>query len=125
LTLTAYFSLRNFFPGRQYHLKEISVNQQEVQFTLRDTDIVDGDRVTLTLNGVTIVADLTLTGDGTIIPILLQQGENKVIVEALNEGTINPNTFELSITNVASGPSTQLSHGLRTGQSDGLIVDAP
>lgn len=106
-------------------LVNVTVSQREVDLILRDNQSVDGDRITILVNGEVVKEDLTMNGTGTTVPITLKSGPNTVEVLALNEGSSSPNTVEVSISDVVSGPSLQISNGLLTGEKDGFTVEAP
>lgn len=132
LALAAYFSRDIWLPQPSpsptpgVGLTNVTVSQREVELVLYDNGrSVDGDRVQLTVNGKVILADHTLTGEGTTVPITLDEGANQIVILALNEGDSSPNTVAVSISHVVDGPQMQLSNGLLTGQSDGFTVYAP
>jgi len=89
-------------------LSDVVVNAASINLTMTDNGaLVDGDMVSVGVNGATIVPSLTLTGGGTIVPVSLTAGLNTLSITALNEGSSPPNTAELQISNVTSGSATQ------------------
>ena len=106
-------------------LSDVTVNSNDIIVTPYDDTAVDGDRVELILNGVTVVADLTLVGPpGTPVALHLNSGVNTLTVHALDEGTTPPNTAAMGISNVTAGPANQ-SWDLHTGETDSLTITAP
>jgi hypothetical protein len=111
--------------SRTTDLVDVTVSQREVDLVFRDNASIDGDRIRVYLNGVMILDDYTLTGEGYYLPVVLNQGSNEVIIEALNEGEESPNTVEVSMTFVIEGPEVQIAKGLTTGQTISFFVIAP
>jgi len=83
--------------SKDYLLGEISTSSKTVIIQCRDHEYVDGDRIKLMLNGVTIHPNLTLRGDFYTIDIDLKEGFNAIEFLALNEGTSRPNTAQLRV----------------------------
>ncbi len=132
LALTAYFSRDIWLPQPSSSptpvvgLTNVTVSQREVELVLCDNgDQIDGDRIRLTVNGKVILEDHTLIGEGTTVPISLDEGANQIVILALNEGDVSPNTVEVTTSHVVEGPPVQISNRLLTGQSDGFTVYAP
>jgi hypothetical protein len=75
-----------------------------------DDGIVDGDIVSVKLNGTLILHNYTLQKDAKTIGLTLQKGENTIEIAALNTGTRFPNTAYLSLENTKS--KTKLSSNL-------------
>lgn len=110
-------------------LTPVTINQPIIRFLIGDWGTEDGDRICLTVNGETVegAEDLTLTKGGTRLSIPLNPGVNVIRCYALNEGSLSPNTFMLTIDPelLVAGSDTQLSNGMLTGESDALMVIAP
>jgi hypothetical protein len=83
--------------GNDQFLGEITVGAVYVNIAYRDHEFVDGDRVRIFLNGDVVRADVSLNGsfDGFDVP--LQKGPNKIVFQALNQGSSGPNTAELQV----------------------------
>ncbi|MNZ99454.1 hypothetical protein D3C78_1187800 [compost metagenome] len=100
------------------------VNTRQVQVMLRDDQIEDGDRIKVELNGQVVpgYANHRLTNAGKLLTLELNAGDNELKVTALNEGSMPPNTTEMTIDAdaVVQGSARQLSKGLKTGQSESL-----
>jgi hypothetical protein len=73
---------------------ELDSRRQVIYMTLRDNADIDGDSVAVSLNGRFIVTDAALTKEKTRVRIVLEPGDNIIVVHALNEGTVPPNTAE-------------------------------
>lgn len=79
-------------------LGTIHVNSKNVTFNVWDSGTVDGDIITLVVDGRKVITNYTLTGSKKAIPVTLDNlGYNYVILFAHNEGSISPNTAALSI----------------------------
>lgn len=83
--------------GKDQFLGEIRVGAVYVNIAYRDHEFVDGDRIRIFLNGDVVRADEVLNGsfDGFNVP--LQKGPNKIVFQALNQGSSGPNTAELQV----------------------------
>lgn len=76
----------------------IELSSREVVFNVWDSGAVDGDIITLSVNGVKILSNYTLTGEQKAIPVTLSNfGYNNVLLYAHNEGSYSPNTAAVSI----------------------------
>ena len=130
LALTAYFTrhlwLSELGLKPSGGLEDVRVSQRDVDLNLIDNgNVVDGDRIQVSLNGEVIFEDHTLTGEGTLVTLELKRGSNQVEIVALNEGYSSPNTVEVSISHVVEGPSVQVSDGLLTGAKAEFTIRAP
>lgn len=83
--------------GNDQFLGEIRVGAVYVNIAYRDHEFVDGDRIRIFLNGDVVRSDVTLNGsfDGFNVP--LDKGPNKIVFQALNQGSSGPNTAELQV----------------------------
>lgn len=78
-------------------LARIPVNTAEIVLELRDTQIQDGDSISLRLNGEWIKRGFPVKRAVQEIPVKLNKGENRLVFVADNLGSIPPNTAELRI----------------------------
>lgn len=84
--------------GRQLAVEnKISVNSRTVTIRVWDDQKVDGDQISLNLNGNWILQDYTLEKKAYEITAELQEGENVLVLHALNLGKISPNTAALVV----------------------------
>ena len=83
--------------GNDQFLGEIRVGAVYVNIAYRDHEFVDGDRIRVFLNGDVVRSNVSLNGsfDGFDVP--LQKGPNKIVFQALNQGSSGPNTAELHV----------------------------
>lgn len=84
--------------GRKLKIQQhVDVNVDSVRVYLWDQGIVDGDAVTIYLNGEEIYHNLELTGAKTAILLKLKPGENELVMYMEDEGSITPCTVSLII----------------------------
>jgi hypothetical protein len=107
-------------------LSDVTVSQRIITITMTDNgQEIDGDTVDIILNGLTVSAGHVLAGPpGTDVELVLQAGLNLLEIVALNEGSISPNTAELSISDVIEGESVQ-EWRLSAGEIGSLTITAP
>jgi hypothetical protein len=102
----------------------VTVNNRNVTLSLRDPQYVDGDTVELRVNGQSF-GSYVMDGRAISFPLVLVAGQNKIDIICTGAGVV-PNTIvEATISNISSGPTTQVSHVMQPGQGDTLIVNAP
>ncbi|MCX6351496.1 MAG: hypothetical protein NTX03_06515 [Bacteroidetes bacterium] len=94
-----------------------------VTFKVWDSGQVDGDIITLVVNGTEVISNYTLTADKKSVTVTLKKQYNYVLLYAHNVGSISPNTCAV-IMNDGSGDKTiTLSSDLTTSQAMHLYVD--
>jgi hypothetical protein len=102
----------------------VSVNNRNVTLSLRDPQYVDGDTIELRVNGQSF-GNFVMDGRAISFPLVLVAGQNTIDIITTGAGVV-PNTLvEATLSNVTSGPATQVSHVMQPGQGDTLIVNAP
>ena len=72
-------------------------NGKYVNVYCRDFQAIDGDRVSIFVNGVEEVRDIMLVGEFRGFQIALKPGFNKIEFLALNQGESGPNTAEFQV----------------------------
>lgn len=77
---------------RDQYFGEIKTKSKKIIISCRDTQAVDGDMVSIKVNGNVIRQALLLEGEYRNIEIFLEPYTNTVVFEALNEGMSPPNT---------------------------------
>jgi hypothetical protein len=111
------------FAGRPVDVQgEIDVSSRNVVFNTWDSSQIDGDIVSLYVNGTPIVQNYTLTGAKRAIPFTLNKGYNYVLLYAHNEGSISPNTAAVSIVENGREQTLVLSADLRTNGAYNIRV---
>jgi hypothetical protein len=69
------------------------------KFALKDFGEPDGDVVRIWLNDEIVINAITLENGYREIQLNLRNGQNLLVIEALNEGMVSPNTAQFSIFN--------------------------
>ncbi len=78
--------------------KEFLITGNTVTFTIWDNGQVDGDKISVLLNGKYILQDYTITSVTKIMQVQLSGNDRDTIeVVALNEGSLPPNTAAIKI----------------------------
>lgn len=75
----------------------VTVTKKMITVKLWDHQTVDGDRVSLNLNGKWVLENYTLDKKAYIFEIELNPGKNILVLHALNLGKIHPNTAAILI----------------------------
>lgn len=78
-------------------LEKINVNDTIISAEVWDKGKIDGDRISLYLNGVDILDDYTVGKTKKEIVLHLVPGKNYLVMHALNLGRIPPNTAALEL----------------------------
>jgi len=69
----------------------------KMDLLLWDQGLQDGDKIKLTINGKLVLYSYELKSTKKVIPVTLNSGENTIVITALNEGSVFPNTVSLSL----------------------------
>lgn len=105
-------------------LTDVTVSRNAVTLTFWDHGQVDGDIINIYLNGQLIKADLKLDGSRQSFPVTLMSGQNIFEVEAVNEGSVSPNTASVKISDVIAGKDTQI-YQRKSSQRASMFLKAP
>jgi hypothetical protein len=105
-------------------LGTITVRRPNVVMCVWDHATIDGDIITLYVNGTVLFASYTLTGSKRCANVTLNAlGYSYVALFAHNEGSIPPNTAALSINDGVSGDQTyELRASLSTNGAYNILV---
>lgn len=105
--------------------RALRVRRTDITLRIYDPGAIDGERVSVALNGAPVGADLTLGGPpGSPLALALSPGPNTVAVTATGVGSNPPCTFRLAFSDLA-GPDTGGAVSLRLGQTLAVAVEAP
>ena len=77
----------------------VKVTSSTVSITLWDDGEEDGDIVSVWINDKLVLDNYTLTNAGRTFTFQVQPGNNKLILFAINEGNVGPNTASITINN--------------------------
>ncbi len=94
--------------------RTLEVKNKEVKIKVWDNGIVDGDVLSLFLNGEQIVKNYRVTRNKLTIPVTLDQPQNYIILHAINTGSISPNTVAVSVDDGSREQVVILSSNLST-----------
>ena len=84
--------------GRKFIIQEtVIVASSSIKILVWDKNRVDGDQVSIYLNGELVAENFTVTKTKKEIILNLELGKNIIVMHALNLGLIPPNTAALSI----------------------------
>ena len=105
-------------------LSNVTVDRQNITLTFWDHGTEDGDIINIYLNNRLIKGNLRLKKSKRSFPVQLNSGKNRFVVEAVNEGTVSPNTASVRISNVTSGKALQI-YERRSGKKASMRLTAP
>lgn len=84
--------------GRDYYVtNKVRVKQKTVTIKVWDHGQEDGDIISLNLNGQWVIENYTLTKAKKEFKVTLKDGENHLVLHALNLGKYKPNTASISV----------------------------
>ncbi len=84
--------------GRRFHVQQsVTVLNNEITLQVWDKNRVDGDEISLYLNGKPILENYTVSKTKKTINIQLEPGSNILVMHALNLGRVPPNTAAINI----------------------------
>jgi hypothetical protein len=106
-------------------LQNVSVSSRNVTLSFRDPQFVDGDQISVDVNGVRVVSDYITGGRDVSFPVTLQAGANTITVEARNAGVTPPMVTQVTVSNATAGPASQVSGGLNAGERQTFTITAP
>lgn len=110
--------------GRPGGLQDVTVDSRVVAVEIWDHGTLDGDIVTVKLNGMPLLSGVTLGDQPHRLSLSLRPGANLVEVYAHNEGNSPPNTAALRLSNVVQGPAQQ-QYTLKAGVTGHFQIVAP
>jgi len=78
--------------------KSVTISSDSFEICFRDDQTVDDDSIVVMWNGYQVSNAIGLTKQMECIKLKMLSGKNMLVVHALNEGRISPNTYEIIIT---------------------------
>ncbi|WP_370297950.1 hypothetical protein [Qipengyuania mesophila] len=106
---------------------DIGISGFNLMYILRDFGVEDGDLIDVEISQFgRVIFSLKghfLLNEGSPFNVGLRPGVAQMVITALNEGTLRPNTAEVTIANVVRGDATQ-TYSLETGQTAVLRIEA-
>lgn len=88
----------------------------------RDHQAIDGDRVSILINGKVEVQDVFLTGEYRGFQIILKPGFNNIEFLALNQGESGPNTADFKVLDDKGRVIAQNQWNLATGSKAQFVI---
>ncbi len=112
------------FSGRSVtNQGSVTVSVKTIALYTWDSGVIDGDIVSLYLNGKIILNQYTLTGSKRKIDVTLDYcGYNYLLLFAHNEGSISPNTAAVSLDDGSGEKSIVLSANLSTNGAYDVVL---
>lgn len=104
------------------YLGDIITLSKNTQILLRDFGQEDGDFVRILVNDEEIISGLMLKNRFFTLNLPLQEGFNKIEFQALNQGTLYPNTAELRMYDDTGMPLAIHHWNLSTGAKASIIL---
>lgn len=106
-------------------LQPVTVRTRLITLTLRDPQFVDGDAVSVDVNGVRVINDFALGGRHVTFPVTLRPGQNTISIEARGVGVTPPMVAEITVNSFTTEPITQVTGGLNAGERQQFTITAP
>ena len=104
------------------YLGEKEVVTREIEIAYFDHGQIDGDRVSVLLNGQVVASNITLALSPQSVKVRLRDGTNRVSFQALNEGTTSPNTATFYIYDGNGNEIYQNAWNITEGYRSTLLV---
>jgi hypothetical protein len=109
-------------PKIDQDLGSFRTTSQSVNIICRDYQYPDGDRVTIFVNNIPVIYNITLQESWQKFNIPLEVGINKIEILALNQGTSGPNTAAFKVFNDAGMLISSNEWNLATDARATLII---
>lgn len=107
--------------GNQFFGDFVS-NGGYVSVYCRDYQAIDGDRVSILVNGKVEIHDVLLMGEYRGFQIILKPGFNNIEFLALNQGESGPNTADFKVLDDQGHPIAQNQWNLATGSKAQFVI---
>jgi len=104
-------------------LGKLETMTKRIRIECRDHSYVDGDRVRLSVNERVVRSNIVLQAGYYMVDIDLNEGFNRIDIEALNQGTSGPNTAEFRVFDGNGNLLTSNEWNILTGYVATLIVN--
>lgn len=115
---------QNRVNGRRFTIQEsVTVSDSHVKLLVWDKNRVDGDRVSLYVNGELVKEDFIVTKTKKEIILNLEPGKNIIVLHALNLGKIPPNTSAMSISDGSKAKIVTIVSNLKKSGALEIIYD--
>jgi hypothetical protein len=78
-------------------LGNVNTKSKQIRIEFRDFGLIDGDRIRIYLNENIIKQNVVLNGNFFFVNLNLEPGFNRIDIQALNEGSVGPNTAAINV----------------------------
>lgn len=110
--------------GRKYKVQQtVNVESNIVKVQVYDKNRVDGDIISIYLNGEVLIENLEVTKEKKEIILNLKTGSNTLVMYALNAGRIPPNTAAIAVNNKGKYKISTLVSDFKTSGALELVYD--
>ena len=110
------------FPKIDQDLGSFRTQSKAVRIICRDFQYPDGDRVTITINDIPVIRNITLYSSYQSFDLPLMVGINKIAFIALNQGTSGPSTAGFTVFDDAGNVISSNEWNLATGAKATVII---
>jgi len=110
------------YPVIDQDLGSFRTDSKSVNIICRDFQYPDGDKVTIFINDIPIIHNITLKRSYQKFNIPLEVGINKIAFKALNQGTSGPNTAAFKVYNDAGILLSSNEWNLATGAKATIVI---
>ena len=111
------------FYKKDYLLATYKCSTATARFAVRDYGEPDGDNIRIWLNDVLIIPSIYLDSAYKELKLNLREGQNILIIEAINEGFVSPNTAQFTIFNDKGDVIGNNVSGLLTRVKATILID--
>lgn len=110
------------YPIIDQDLGSFRTDSKSVRIICRDFQYPDGDRVTILINDIPVIKNITLRGSYQGFDLPLQVGLNKIAFIALNQGTSGPNTAGFKVFDDSGNVISSNEWNLATGAKATILI---
>lgn len=110
------------YPRIDQDLGSFRTQSKSVRIVCRDFQYPDGDRVTIFINDIPVVANITLRRAYQGFDLPLTVGINKISFVALNQGTSGPNTAAFKVFDDSGNVISSNEWNLATGAKATIVI---
>lgn len=99
----------------------IEVKNSKIEIQLWDNQKIDGDIISVSLNGEWILEKHLLDGNRKVLPVTFKTTKNFLVIHAENEGKVPPNTVAVTVRDGTVEKTITLKSNLKTSAALSLI----
>lgn len=120
--LKSYQKINARYPRIDQDLGSFRTQSKNIKIICRDFQYPDGDKVTIYVNNIPVVHNITLRRAYQTFTIPLEKGINRVAFKALNQGTSGPNTAAFKVYDDSGNLISSNEWNLATGAKATLLI---